>query len=214
MIFPESLNDISLNKYQTFSKIEEPTNEDMVKCLIGLNNDQLNKFKASEVDAMIVHLQNLLQEETTFKPIFILNGIEFGFIPDLDNITYGENKDITSYINNFQTMHKAMAVAYRPIKLKKGSLYTIEEYEGSHKHSELMKEAPLDVVLGMLVFFYNLTNALLKAIPNYLEKALNQEVKKGQISVQNGEIIASYTHSLRETLDDLMRLQKCVYTPV
>jgi len=214
MKFPDSLNDITLRKYQDLYSMQEPSNEDMVKALIGLNNEQLNKFKASEVDAMIVHLQNLLQEDTPFKPTFVLNGIKYGFIPDLDNITYGENKDLTSYINDFKTMHKAMAVAYRPIKLHKGDLYIIEDYEGSHKYSETMKDAPLDVVLGMVVFFYNLTNALLKAIPNYLEKVLEKETKSGQISEENGEVIASYTRSLKVILEDLMQLQKCVYTPV
>ena len=214
MKFPESLNDIQLHKYQDFAKIEEPTNEDLVKCLLGINQSQLNHFKASEVEAIIIHLQNTLQDETPFIPTFELNGVEYGFIPNLDEITYGENKDLTTYINDFSTMHKAMAVAYRPIKQKRGNQYTIESYEGSHKLSETMKDAPLDVVLGMIVFFYNLTNALLKAIPNFLEKALEKQLKKGQTSEENGAIIQNYTHSLRVILDDLMQLQKSVYIPV
>lgn len=214
MNFPETLNDITLKRYQDFSKIEEPTNEDLIKSLLGLNDSQLNRFKASEVDQLIIHFQNLLQQETPFIPTFNLNGIKYGFIPDLDNITYGENKDLTSYINNFDTMHKAMAVAYRPVTISKGSNYIIEDYEGSHKYSETMKDAPLDVVLGMIVFFCNLTNALLKAIPNYLEKEMEKQIKIGQISELNGEIITKYTRSLRGTLEDLTQLQKCVYTLV
>jgi hypothetical protein len=50
-------------------------------------------------------------------------------------------------------MHKAMAVLFRPIKKKQGTKYLIEDYEGSHKYSELMKEIPLDVVMGAMVFF-------------------------------------------------------------
>ena len=67
-------------------------------------------------------------------------------------------------------MHKAMAVLFRPIKQKQRDKYLIEDYEGSHKYSESMKEMPLDVVMGAMVFFYNLTNVLLKSIPSYLEK--------------------------------------------
>lgn len=214
MKFPEKLSDISLNKYQLFLNIEEPNNEDLVKCLLGISFEQLSKFKAAEVDALIIHFKNLLNEDTPFKNSFELNGVTYGFIPDLDQITYGENKDITSYIGDFKNMHKAMAVAFRPIIQKKGSRYIIEPYEGSHKYSETMKEAPLDVVLGMMVFFYSLTNALLKAIPNYLEKELTKQTSKASTSVENGEVIASYIHSLREILGDLAILQKQVYTPV
>ena len=89
--------------------------------------------------------------------------------------------------------------------------YDIEEYKGSAKYSELMKQMPLDVALGAIVFFYNLTNALLKAIPNYLEK----EAQKLQVNSQgNGEDTMRLIHSLKGTLDDLMRLQDFHYTLV
>lgn len=209
-----TLNDIELQSYQRFVLIEEPTNEDLVKCLLNINQIELNKLKASEVDELVEHLSNLLKQETPFKPTFNLNGIQYGFIPNLDDITYGENKDITSYINDLQSLHKAMAVAYRPVKLKNGNKYQIEEYEGSHKYSEVMKEAPLSVVLGMVVFFCNLTTELLRVIPNYLNRELQNSTKQGLISEKNGAIIQSYTHSLKVILEDLTQLQKSVYIPV
>ena len=209
-----TLNDIELQSYQRFVLIEEPTNEDLVKCLLNINQIELNKLKASEVDELVEHLSNLLKQETPFKPTFNLNGIQYGFIPNLDDITYGENKDITSYINDLQSLHKAMAVAYRPVKLKNGNKYQIEEYEGSHKYSEVMKEAPLSVVLGMVVFFCNLTTELLRVIPNYLNRELQNSTNQGLISEKNGAIIQSYTHSLKVILEDLTQLQKSVYIPV
>jgi hypothetical protein len=211
MKFPDTLNDIPLKNYQAFSLIEEPSIEDYIKCLLGINETQLKKLKSNQVDTIELHLNNLLSETPRFKQTFKLNGTTFGFIPNLDDITYGENKDLTTYVNDYATMHKAMAVAYRPIIQKQGSKYRIEEYEGSHKYSELMKDAPLDVVMGMLVFFYNLTSDLLKAIPNYLQKVATQEMKTGNLSVENGEVIAKYTHLLKATLEDLMRLQKQDY---
>lgn len=212
MKFPDTLNDIPLKHYQSFSSIEEPTIEDYIKCLLGINDKHLNKLKANEVSTIQIHLNNLLSETPEFKQTFKMNGVTFGFIPNLDDISYGENKDITTYINDYSTMHKAMAVAYRPVIQTQGSKYRIEEYEGSHKYSELMKDAPLDVVMGMVVFFYNLTNDLLKAIPNYLQRVATQEMKTGNLSVENGEVIAKYIHSLKEILGDLMKLQKQDYT--
>ena len=135
-------------------------------------------------------------------------------MPNLDDITYGENKDVTAYLNDWQTMHKAMAVLYRPIKQKLGARYLIEDYEGSHKYSEAMKEMPLGIVMGAMVFFYNLTNALLKAIPSYLEKQTEKEQTTGVISAENGEAIKKYIHLLKETSEDLMRLQTYHFTDV
>ena len=73
---------------------------------------------------------------------------------------------------------------------------------------------PLSVVLGAMVFFYNLTNELLNYIPNYLEKELVKEQTIGQISQENGEAIQNYIHSLKETLRDLNKLQSFHYTSV
>ena len=136
-----------------------------------------------------------------------MSGNEYGFIPNLDEITYGENKDITSYISDWKTMHKAMAVLYRPIKQKQNSKYLIDDYEGSHNYSEVMKNMPLDVVLGAMVFFWNLTNALLNSIPNYLEKEIKQAQMQGVDLAESGEAIQNSMHLLKETLQNLNRLQ-------
>ena len=204
---PENLNDITLGQYQEFLKLEEPTEEDILKVFLNLDLKGLGKIKAADVDKYATHITGLFEEEQQHVLKFDLKGVQFGFMPSLDEITYGENKDVTAYLNDWQTMHKAMAVLYRPIKQRLGSRYLIEDYEGSHKYSETMKQMPLGVVMGAMVFFYNLTNALLKAIPNYLAKQAKKEQTKGAISAENGEAIKRYIHLLKETSEDLMRLQ-------
>lgn len=204
---PENLNDITLGQYQEFLNIEEPTEEDILKVFLGLDLKGLGKIKASDVDKYAAHITSLFEQDQQHSLKFDLKGVQFGFMPSLDDITYGENKDVTAYLNDWQTMHKAMAVLYRPIKQKLGARYLIEGYEGSHKYSETMKQMPLGVVMGAMVFFYNLTNALLKAIPNYLEKQTAKEQTTGAISVENGAAIKKYIHLLKETSEDLMRLQ-------
>lgn len=200
MKFPETLNDIKLNSYQKYLERDELTEENLVKDLLEINDNQLSKFKLSEIDTLIKHFEKLFsKEDHEFVPTFEMNGVQYGFIPKLDDITYGENKDLTKYINSFKTMHNAMAVAYRPIEYKQGKKYLIEEYKGSLVHAESMKHAPLDVVFGMMVFFYNLTNELPKVTRNYLEKELEKQAN----SHQNGEDMEKYTALLREILGDL-----------
>tara|TARA_R110002126_G_scaffold100487_4_gene232028 strand:+ start:2075 stop:2731 length:657 start_codon:yes stop_codon:yes gene_type:complete len=209
---PDNLNEITLGQYQEFLKIEDPTEEDILKVFLNLDLKGIGKVKAADVDKYAAHITSLFEQEQRHSLKFNLKGVEYGFLPNLDDITYGENKDVTAYLNDWQSMHKAMAVLYRPITQKLSGKYLIENYEGSHKYGETMKSMPLGIVMGAMVFFYNLTNELLKAIPNYLEKEAMKEQMKGQISEQNGEAIKKYTHLLKETLGDLAKLQTYPYT--
>jgi hypothetical protein len=204
---PSSLKEVKLKDYQEFLLIEDPTNDDLLKCVLNIDQKELGKIKASDVDYLMNHINSLFEKEKDFIPTFKMYGIEYGFVPNLDEITYGENKDVTTYINEWGTMHKAMAVLFRPIKQKLRDKYLIEEYEGSHKYSEVMKNMPLDVVLGSMVFFYSLTNALLNYIPNYLEKETAKEQMQGVISKENGEAILNYIQLVKKTLQDLKKLQ-------
>jgi hypothetical protein len=52
-----------------------------------------------------------------------------------------ENKDL----------HKAMAVMFRPIVKTKKEYYEIERYQGSNTYAEVMKSAPLNVVVTKLL---------------------------------------------------------------
>ena len=208
---PSSLKEVKLKDYQEFLKIEEPTNDDMLKCILNINQKELGKIKASSVDYLLSHIVKLFEEKQELIPTFKLYGVEYGFIPNLDEITYGENKDITSYINDWDKMNKAMAVLFRPIIQKQGNKYRIQEYQGSHEYSEIMKEMPLNVVMGAMVFFYNLTNVLLKSMPSYMEKELTKEQTQGAISQESGQAIQKSIHSLKQTLQDLTKLQSFPY---
>tara|TARA_R100001377_G_scaffold78994_1_gene56968 strand:- start:37 stop:693 length:657 start_codon:yes stop_codon:yes gene_type:complete len=204
---PDSLNQVKLKGYQELLLKEKPTDDDLLKCILNINTKELGKIKDKDVDNLLEIINNLFKEERKFIPQFKMKGVLYGFIPNLDDITYGENKDVTAYISDWGNMHKAMAVLFRPITQKQGSKYLIEEYEGSHKYSEMMKSMPLDVALGAMVFFWNLTNALLNSIPNYLETELQKEQMQGAVSLESGEAIANYIVSLKETLQDLQKLQ-------
>jgi hypothetical protein len=208
---PENLEDITLEQYQKFLSIENPSNDDLLSVFLNLNQQGIDKIKASEIDRLVVFINSLFEVKQEHKLKFTLRGQEFGFIPDIDNITYGENKDITTYVNDWQSMHKAMAVLYRPITQTQKGKYLIQEYNGTREYSELMKQMPLSVAMGAMVFFYNLTNELLNYIPSYLEKVTVQEQMKGVISAENGELIQKSIALLKVTLEDLKRLQSYPY---
>lgn len=201
---PESLDDITLEQYQVFSKIEEPTIDQTLTTFLNISQKELNMLPADKIEGFAEQINSVFEQDKQFTPTFVLNGVKYGFIPKLDSITYGENKDLTTYLNDFDNMHKAMAVMYRPIIHEQRGKYLIEDYEGSSKYSEVMRQAPLSVVLGATVFFYNLTNGLLKAIPNYLEEELEKESKD---LLKSGEITKNQLHLLTRKFKELLVLK-------
>ena len=55
--------------------------------------------------------------------------VEYGFIPDLDEVSLGEYIDLDNNASKWEQMHVAMNVLYRPIKTSKVGKYNIEEYD-------------------------------------------------------------------------------------
>jgi len=79
-----------------------------------------------------------------------------------------------------------------------------------------MKNMPLDVVMSSMVFFYDLGNELLKAIPNYLEEELNKKenIQVKQTLEENGVGINQYTHLLKGMSQSLTKLHRLTYLSV
>lgn len=212
LTIPTTLNDIKLVQYQKFLKVVEENEEGefvqqkMVQLFCGIDLKDVASIRYKDVAEITANINNLFTKENHFIQRFKMGGVEFGFIPNLDEMSTGEYMDLDSYITDWNTMHNAMAVLYRPITNKLGNKYQIEEYKGSVTYADVMRHAPLDVVLGAMVFFYNLGNDLLKSTINYLEK--NQEVQNilNKHNLENvGDGIQVSMLLLKETLEDLMK---------
>tara|TARA_R110002051_G_scaffold88619_1_gene155997 strand:+ start:6538 stop:7179 length:642 start_codon:yes stop_codon:yes gene_type:complete len=202
----KTLRDVTLQSYQALQKVSNPSDKDVLKTLLGYSEKDIREMKQTELDKILAHLNSQFNEEPELCSILQIKNIDFGFIPNFDDITYGENTDVSNYINDWETMHKAMAVLYRPIIHKQGGRYTIAKYNGTEEFAELMKDAPLDVVLSMIVFFYNLTKDLLKVIPSYLQKTTLTPEILSLYSAENGEGITKSLHLLKVICEDLRLL--------
>jgi len=212
---PTKLNEIKLSQYQKFLSIAKD-NEDneflhqkMVQIFCGIDLKEVAQIKYKDVNEITTSIGNMFNANHSFIPTFKMGGTEFGFITNLDEMTFGEYTDLDTYITNWDEMHKAMAVLYRPIR-KKGlnGTYEIEDYNGTITYAEVMKHAPLDVCLGAVIFFYNLGNELLKATIHYLEKDKEvQNLMQAQTSDLNGGGITQSMLLLKETLMNLTTLQ-------
>jgi hypothetical protein len=221
LTIPTSLNEIKLAQYQKFLSIAKDNEESeflqqkMVQLFCGIDLKDVAAIRYKDVAEITVNINNLFTKENRFIQRFKMGGVEFGFIPNLDEMSTGEYMDLDNYITDWDTMHNAMAVLYRPITNKLGNKYEIEEYKGSITYADVMRHAPLDIVLGAMVFFYNLGNDLLSSTINYLEN--NQEVqnilnKHNSDNVGDGIQVSMLL--LKETLEDLMKFPSYQYTKV
>jgi uncharacterized protein YlxP (DUF503 family) len=207
VVVPTSLSEITLEQYQRFARLEgdeEFLTHKMLEIFCGVPLNGLQNVRIKDVSHVSKHINGMLAEKPNLKPTFTLGEQEFGFVPELDNITYGEFVDLDTYLQDVQNLHKAMAVLYRPIVQKVKSRYLIEPYESAGKYADLMKEAPMSVALGALLFFYRLGNELLEATLTYLEKGENLTSTPDKDSLQSvGDGMRHSINSLREMLGDL-----------
>lgn len=212
---PQELSDITLGQYQKFTKINTGENENtsfllhkMVEIFCNIDLKDIAKIKYTYVNNIVSEINKMFDVKTSLIPTFKMGGVDYGFIPKLDDISLGEYIDLDNTLGDWETMHKAMAVLYRPVKIQKGHRYQIEDYSGM-ENAEVMKNMPLDVVMGSLVFFWSLRNELLKNTLKYLSKEMTENLTTQQRATlaENGGGINLSTDWLKEILPNLNTLQ-------
>ena len=197
---PESQSEITLGQYQKYLKlIERLENEELdvytfnrrkIVLFTNLMFKDTAKIIQIDFDGIIKQIDIALNEQAVFKSKFKLGGVEFGFIPNvnditseemmhldaLDSISQGEFIDASNNTNQIEDLHKLMAVLFRPITNKDSfGNYEIASYSGTKKYCELMKEVPLSIANGALFFFVNLATELQEAIQKSTKEVQRKE---------------------------------------
>lgn len=170
---PQTLNSITLGQYQNFQKVlkENEGAEDssfvgmkMLEIFCKADFEKIRNVDLGVFDVALNKLKEVLEMKPSMSKKIVVDDTEYGFIPDLENITLGEYVDLEKYIADPMTFHKAMAVLYRPIKMKVQDTYLIEDYIGTEDRGEIMKEAGLSDTLGAMLFFWTLGRELVSDI--------------------------------------------------
>ena len=215
---PTSLSEIPLKSYQQFVKLQAESNDEefiaqkMIQIFCGIELKDIVKMKLTSLNELITHFTKLFSEKPKFQPTFKIGNQEFGFITELENITFGEYVDLENNLLSWENYHKAMAVMYRPIKVKFKNQYEIVDYNPLPEMDELMKFAPVDIAISASVFFWNLGSELLQATLLYLEKQilknknLTTSIANKLNLENNGDGMRAYMRSLEETLQSSTQL--------
>ena len=202
---PNKLSEIALSDYVKYLKIldinEEDENSDVfvqqkvLEIFCGVPYNESLEFKMSDVSKIVNVINNTLSEQPSLVKSFKLGDTEFGFIPKLDDMSFGEYIDIDTNIGDWDNMYRVMSVLYRPIKQKSGEKYLIDEYKGDLYH-DAMRHTPMDAVISSLVFFYNLGKELSMAMIDFLGTETEEDLMQHQISMSDTAGIAQFRHLL------------------
>ena len=207
ILVPDSLSEITLEQYQKFLKIQKDNEDEtflavkMIEIFCGIRGDHIMKMKASSIRDITGILTDMFNQKPPLVREFTMKGKEYGFIPKLEDMSFGEYVDLDTYMGDIENIHKAMAVLYRPITQKYNDKYLIEEYEG--EDNQIMKDMPMDAVLSSIIFFYNLGMDLSRAMLNSLQDQENKDLVQQLTLEKNGDGINHFSDSLKEILDGL-----------
>ena len=167
---------LKLIDFSTGTKTEEAT--ETIAALSNIPKQLVKELALSDVAVIMSKIAELQEkQDTTLKRIIEINGVEYGFHPDLDKITLGEYADIEQFIKNgIETnLPELMAILYRPIKYKKENIYIIDAYDGEiTMRTEEMKQMSAEQVQSALFFFYNFAKVLSGILPSYLMERLKE----------------------------------------
>ena len=135
MRVPQNLSEIMIEKY--IKAIDIIENEDvdlgsmlrLLNLFTGKSIEELMEYPLAELDKNYQHIAKVLTEKSKFQKTFFLEGKEYGFIPNLEQMKSGEYIDLTNNLG--KDILASMAVMYRPITRKFKDVYDIEKYNGT-----------------------------------------------------------------------------------
>ncbi len=215
---PESKKDITIKQYIEISKLYKQADENemqitenqIIAICLGIDVWFVSQLPIEDYKLASDNIAKALKEESIMPLTFNLNGVRYGFIPDMENITIGEYSALDGLMKNAdENVNEILNVLYRPItkeilyprqrsrfvswfnngvaedkycKDKQGK-YLVERYD-SGKHNTDFSESPCNIYESSLLFFYTLGKQLLSATVKYTREEL--ETNEARILEESG----------------------------
>ena len=165
---PENIEEITLEQYQRFDKLTKRTdlddlsfNKRLIEIFTDLKYRDIGNISHKDYKDILGYITTALGQDAPFVNRFELGGVEFGFIPNLDDMSTAEFVDLSKWGVEVENFNRIMSVLFRPVlKNDRYDNYEIESYNGTEKYNVLMKQMPMNIVNGALGFFYHLAKEL------------------------------------------------------
>jgi len=224
--YPESWAEIKYSQYLKYLKQVKPYEGTDEFEKINLETAALHFCKVpaeylyalpkTSFDKITECLLKLFKEHKTIPLVtsFNVEDTAYGFIPDLDDMSYGEYLDLVSYTSKdmWDNIPIMFSILYRPITNSLGKQYTITPYTGTNDaRIDLFKHVlTMDVVFGAVAFFLDLQKDLQTGILTYTMKLMENKTDPRisqalQDLEKNGVDIAQLQSFLTMTSQNLMQ---------
>lgn len=212
---PRNWNGVTLKQYIALKKdmdAYEGEYEAVLACMFHhLCNFPVEYIQKLDIDTYT----NIVRDLTSFigdvelplQRFITIDGVEYGFEPNLSQMPYGAYVDISKY----ETMEinekwaEIMSILYRPVTKKVGKLYDIEEYKAEIDGEKFMS-VTMDVHFGAIFFFKTLLRDLLNTIQKSLTKGTETLPHNMQsILERNGKAIQAWSNLQTEISSNLKK---------
>jgi hypothetical protein len=142
-----------------------------------------------------------------------MNGIKYGFIPNMDELSTGEFIDIETYQKTPNDIWKVLSVLYRPItKEGQNGRYEITPYNAELNND--FKDMDCNTAFGALLFFWSLGIDLLNSTQKYLAMVRRGEVSMKYDLPKNGDGLEWSTDLLTEVSSTLKKYIQNPFIPL
>lgn len=200
---PNSWADVTLEKFLIMNKDLEAYSDDteaqlafIIHHLTGLDLSKLKNLSMDSFNKIKEAVEDLFtKQENDLVRFITIDGIEYGFEPNLSKMSYGSYVDITKFnkIEINDDWAKIMNILYRPVVKKQGNNYAIQPYTGNQDYQKWLGVS-MNAHFGALFFLLNLCKDLLISTLNSTKKMV-VAVEHKQILERSGELIQQLLNS-------------------
>lgn len=188
---PEKLGEIKLSSYQSYLKAldddmqPDEMNFTIVSHLCTYDEGAVDLLSIRELRLVAEQLKRLINEHTEVIYRFKFNGIDYGLIPDMKEITAREWTNIMQFLDNdeFGNLHHALSILYRPIVKEQFGRYQLDGNVYDEARAEAFKSLGMDIVQGVMLFFSKIIMSYSKYSKDYLQMKEASQTQKPSDSV-------------------------------
>lgn len=220
LIIPTDLKEITLSQYKRYQKVVLDNQDDetyiciqMVAIFCNIEVADVMKIPAIEFADVVKTIAETLDQTPPLTRTFKMNGVNYGFIPNIERISLGEHATIDTCMGKDELTELMMSVMYRPIVRRAGEFYEIEEFTGDESLALNFNDTPMHIVRGSMVFFWSLFNELLNHTLSSIPKIAKREnLNLAEVLPNAGDGINPLSQLAENLKYEFQTLEKSLFT--
>ena len=211
VVIPTDLKEITLSQYKRYQKVVADNADDetyiciqMVAIFCNIEVTDVMKLPAIEFADIVKTIAQTLDQSPSLTKTFKMNGVNYGFIPNMQRISLGEHATIDTCMGKDELTELMLSIMYRPItksiKVNGEKYYEIEEFTGDESLALNFNDTPMHIVRGAMVFFWTLFSELLNHTLSSIPKMAQREKLNLEAALPKGGDGINHLSQLAENL--------------